>query len=1150
MLRGRRRLNVSMKDSSVISQVGVPPPTTATMADIVPSPILDQRSHAEPVSPSVLQRPALSVSTPVLTDPSNPQATSPTSSTLFTSGDGHTLNNPDIRMANRDANTYYIYNFSLSTLYTASGYHTPSLAVTGQPPAAQSVATTHLPNMVEPTHSTRPPNPPRPPTQSLAADLSDLSGPASDAAHNLRASKTINEASSEDTCAEGIRVETGRFEMTYRNGHGLRGRHQALAGTTTSAEEIYTRNLFATTHGYPCANPCPMGPPIRIGDIGKLSPHGFGAIANLDKCPLPSLQSELPSLYLSDLWHDSECLREGESITGGVYGWETTFVPGSGTIQSIEYRCQASEGAIFAATSPAQLHTLQPQNLGHLRLWLCKHGMDLFHVLGLDRHDPLFIVTGLMTSSSWATAAYPQAREASQDHGSLVLSRVPEDLPQNYYWTRTARQATVRAKASPSGVDSEGKRIKDQCLFLRGFLITPKDASYQARHGLEPNTLEDFYPSHQINKRLLELTDADLAITHDDDWRFGSRHPSMPHVQQDATAAASGSAMPPAGDRESAKHLHRDDQPSWMGEQQESPSSLIRNFPDVKSTGSGDVASKDGTVHHRGETSGASKGPQRRPSLSARAKKDIRAGHRRSSKSCQRASQETAFRYRSGSPTNTRSEALPPSKSLTQDLQTGREDPDAAWGDVHDHRCASPLEIDYTDILWVFESVPDYQNLQIEVLGKAASRTGQWLLKWEKYSLWLEPNGDLKVLWGFGNLGAGKTVLTSIVIQDLEDRPEAPEGPFCVCYIYFRNSVDPATEVCDLLEILVKQTVENHRSCLRLAYQLYTRHIYEQTRPTEVELLQLLQGFTERMAATFYVLEALNEAPVQLQFDLVTKLASLNVKLFITSRPLETPRVHLPDALRFSIAAQDQDLDLLIAHAIDQSPKLCSLVEQEGEKWREEIASSIKQKCEGMFLYASLQLEALRECSSADEVKNTLEQAPVQIGEVYLQTWKRVLDQKPSHISLAKAVLSWVLTASRLMTVEELQHAIAASPGAHELADGDTLIGLCQGLVTVDERAKLVRITTAPETRWRGSFSRTFPTPMPTLLRSASSTSLAADSSAQMLTLPRAFCQSSRRILSWHMPTTHGHSTAINQWMTHPFSIGWQSLWQGAMGSL
>ncbi|KAH6903520.1 hypothetical protein BKA70DRAFT_1301209 [Coprinopsis sp. MPI-PUGE-AT-0042] len=588
------------------------------MADIVLSPILDQRSHAEPVSPSVLQRPAISVSTPVLTDPSNPQATSPTSSTLFTSGDGHTLNNPDIRMANRDANTYYIYNFSLSTLYTASGYHTPSLAVTGQPPAAQSVATTHLPNM------------------SLAADLSDLSGPASDAVHNLRAFKTINEASSEDTCAEGIRVETGRFEMTYRNGHGLRGGHQALAGTTTSAEEIYTRNLFATTHGYPCANPCPMGPPIRIGDIGKLSPHGFGAIANLDKCPLPSLQSELPSLYLSDLWHDSECLREGESITGGVYGWETTFVPGSGTIQSIEYRCQASEGAIFAATSPAQLHTLQPQNLGHLRLWLCKHGMDLFHVLGLDRHDPLFIVTGLMTSSSWATAAYPQAREASQDHGSLVLSRVPEDLPQNYYWTRTARQATVRAKASPSGVDSEGKRIKDQCLFLRGFLVTPKGASHQARHGLNPNTLEDFYPSHQINKTP-PRTDADLAITHDDDWRFG--HPSIPRLQQDVAVAVSGSVGPPAGDRDSAKHLHRDDQPSSMGQQQESPSSLIRNFPDVKSSGSGDVASKDGTVHHRGETSGASKGPQRRPSLSARAKKDIRAGETTKPR-------QTAFRYR------------------------------------------------------------------------------------------------------------------------------------------------------------------------------------------------------------------------------------------------------------------------------------------------------------------------------------------------------------------------------------------------------------------------------------------------------------------------------------------------------------------------
>ncbi|KAH6867290.1 hypothetical protein BKA70DRAFT_1243652 [Coprinopsis sp. MPI-PUGE-AT-0042] len=73
-----------------------------------------------------------------------------------------------------------------------------------------------------------------------------------------------------------------------------------------------------------------MGPPIRIGDVGELTPHGFRAVTNLGDCQLPSLKTELPLLGLLDPWQDAEYLLEGDSITGGVEGWETEFLPGSG----------------------------------------------------------------------------------------------------------------------------------------------------------------------------------------------------------------------------------------------------------------------------------------------------------------------------------------------------------------------------------------------------------------------------------------------------------------------------------------------------------------------------------------------------------------------------------------------------------------------------------------------------------------------------------------------------------------------------------------------------------------------------------------------------------------------------------------------------
>ncbi|KAH6880895.1 hypothetical protein BKA70DRAFT_187226 [Coprinopsis sp. MPI-PUGE-AT-0042] len=208
--------------------------------------------------------------------------------------------------------------------------------------------------------------------------------------------------------------------------------------------------------------------------------------------------------------------------------------------------------------------------------------MDLVQLLDPGRTEPLYIVTGKVTSSSWATATYSEPLIAPND--ALVLTRFFRGLPP-YRWTEPGN-ARNWSKSS-SNVNPQGERASDQCLFLRGFLVTPSPKrSRQAGHALKtndshPNTsgsntnldtigrtsgqvgssnstcpsqlsgrsgvsrevsmgvngdsLEqddvlveeipstssvDFYPSHRINQRLLELTDADLAITHDDDWRF------------------------------------------------------------------------------------------------------------------------------------------------------------------------------------------------------------------------------------------------------------------------------------------------------------------------------------------------------------------------------------------------------------------------------------------------------------------------------------------------------------------------------------------------------------------------------------------------------------------------------------------------------
>jgi hypothetical protein len=173
-------------------------------------------------------------------------------------------------------------------------------------------------------------------------------------------------------------------------------------------------------------------------------------------------------------------------------------------------------------------------------------------------------------------------------------------------------------------------------------------------------------------------------------------------------------------------------------------------------------------------------------------------------------------------------------------------------------------------------------------------------------------------------------------------------SPICVCYIYIRYSDDAGLTVRHCLEVLVKQTIEKHPSCRRPAEEAYAEHFRLKTRPTEEDLFQLLKTFTTIVRASFYFLDALDEAPEPIQFDLLIRLSSLNVKLFITSRPLTILQAEFPDAHCFIIAAQDRDLELHIDREIHRSPRLRRLLNSADPSWRASIVSAVKEKCEGM----------------------------------------------------------------------------------------------------------------------------------------------------------------------------------------------------------
>ncbi|KAH6911243.1 hypothetical protein BKA70DRAFT_1099651, partial [Coprinopsis sp. MPI-PUGE-AT-0042] len=382
----------------------------------------------------------------------------------------------------------------------------------------------------------------------------------------------------------------------------------------------------------------------------------------------------------------------------------------------------------------------------------------------------------------------------------------------------------------------------------------------------------------------------------------------------------------------------------------------------------------------------------------------------------------------------------------------------------HHHHHYYKTTASQTEIPSLLQQVPNFRDFHSATLGKATAGTGDWIYIWEEFCIWLASDGHLRILWGSGMPGAGKSILVSLAINAVEARAEASATPICVGFLYIRYSDHTKFTVRDLLKVLVRQTVERHPASLPLCKEIYARHMRENTQPSTRELFGLLKRFTsELITTTFYFLDALDEAPADVQLELLETLTALNVKLFITSRPLKPLEAHFPTAHHFPIVARERDLDVHIGNELSRSMEIQAILAAASPGLGGRITLIIKRQCSGMFLHASLQLQALRGCTNRRELEKTLENFPAKIADVYAQTWDRIINQPLGQTLLSMNIFTWVLYANRSLSIEELRDAVASCPDSHRFDSGrlvaaETLVSVCGGLITIEEDTQQFRL--------------------------------------------------------------------------------------------
>jgi len=241
----------------------------------------------------------------------------------------------------------------------------------------------------------------------------------------------------------------------------------------------------------------------------------------------------------------------------------------------------------------------------------------------------------------------------------------------------------------------------------------------------------------------------------------------------------------------------------------------------------------------------------------------------------------------------------------------------------------------------------DYAPQQNDFIARRQEGTGRWLLDSVKFQTWLETNKQ--TLFCLGIPGAGKTILTSIVIEELTTR-FSNDPTIGIAYIYCNFRRRDEQKIDDLLANLLKQLAECQPSQLGCVKDLYDQHKTKRTRPSLEEILRTLQFVAAMYSRVFIIIDALDECQVSdsCRTRFLTEIFAFQAKcganIFATSRSIPEIITKFNDSTSIEIRARDEDVRKYLDSHISQSESTIL------KAHREEIKTKITKAVGGMYV--------------------------------------------------------------------------------------------------------------------------------------------------------------------------------------------------------
>ncbi|KAG8534359.1 uncharacterized protein KY384_001203 [Bacidia gigantensis] len=349
-----------------------------------------------------------------------------------------------------------------------------------------------------------------------------------------------------------------------------------------------------------------------------------------------------------------------------------------------------------------------------------------------------------------------------------------------------------------------------------------------------------------------------------------------------------------------------------------------------------------------------------------------------------------------------------------------------------------------------------------DVSERRLKGTGEWVFDHEHYKRWFSDAAETSTLWCPGIPGAGKTIISSLVIDRLR-RNKGLDVGLAFFYCDYRDIDNHTT--ANIIASLTKQLAHHLESLPICLTQLFNDCDRGQRIPDVDELEEVILEVCKSFRQVFIVIDALDECDAARYRPSLLKILALlekrSAKLFITSRPFaDDIRKSFGQGPQISISAQQTDIRRYLQDRISNNAAAEDIMER---RLQAEIFSVISEGANGMFLLPALQIQTILDETTRKGMRKALRKMPKSLDATFGETLKRLQRQSRGRSQLGLDTLMWISHAKRPLRVDELQQALAiddedTSLDTENYASVRHIVECCLGLVTIDEESSSIRL--------------------------------------------------------------------------------------------